>query len=217
MQLVNLDTSIDVMNESLLRFRDFIGDLLETVAIALLIFVVLHSSVGNYRVELSSMKNTLFPRDRLVVDRMAYLHLNADQIDNKIPMVEIWNENRIFFPLKTPKREDIVVFNFPNDPSRDFVKRVIGLPGEMVSIKNGEVFINGLKLNEPYISAKDSDSMKPILVPQNSYFVLGDNRYASSDSRHWGSVSIDQIVGKVLMRYWPLNKFLLMSAEKHDR
>ena len=172
------------MNESLLRFRDFIGDLLETVAIALLIFVVLHSSIGNYRVEKSSMENTLLPRDRLVVDRLAYFHLDAGQIDNSIPVFDVWDEGRLFFPIRTPKREDIVVFNFPNDPNRDFVKRIIGLPGEMVSIKNGEVFIDGLGLDEPYISAKDSDNMKPILVPQNSYFVLGDNRHASSDSRH---------------------------------
>jgi len=202
------------MNESLLRFRDFIGDLLETVAIALLIFVVLHSSIGNYRVEKSSMENTLLPRDRLVVDRLAYFHLDAGQIDNSIPVFDVWDEGRLFFPIRTPKREDIVVFNFPNDPNRDFVKRIIGLPGEMVSIKNGEVFIDGLGLDEPYISAKDSDNMKPILVPQNSYFVLGDNRHASSDSRHWGSVSIDQIVGKVLMRYWPISQFSLLGAEK---
>ena len=128
------------MNESLLRFRDFIGDLLETVAIALLIFVVLHSSIGNYRVEKSSMENTLLPRDRLVVDRLAYFHLDAGQIDNSIPVFDVWDEGRLFFPIRTPKREDIVVFNFPNDPNRDFVKRIIGLPGEMVSIKNGEVF-----------------------------------------------------------------------------
>lgn len=202
------------MNESLLRFRDFIGDLLETVAMALLIFVVLHSSIGNYRVEKSSMENTLLPRDRLVVDRLAYFHLDAGQIDNSIPVFNVWEEGRLFFPLRTPKREDIVVFNFPNDPKRDFVKRIIGLPGEMVSIKNGEVFIDGLGLDEPYISAKDSDNMKPILVPPNSYFVLGDNRYVSSDSRHWGSVSIDQIVGKVLMRYWPMSQFSLLTAEK---
>ena len=202
------------MNESLLRFRDFIGDLLETVAIALLIFVVLHSSIGNYRVEKSSMENTLLPRDRLVVDRLAYFYLDAGQIDNSIPVFDVWDEGRLFFPLRTPKREDIVVFNFPNDPNRDFVKRIIGLPGEMVSIKNGEVFIDGLGLDEPYISAKDSDYMKPILVPQNSYFVLGDNRHASSDSRHWGSVSIDQIVGKVVMRYWPMSQFSLLGAEK---
>ncbi len=192
--------------------KDFLKDLLETIALALLIFMALQASVRNYRVELSSMESTLLPKDRLVVNKLVYFHLDTETIDRFVPFIDIWKDNETLFPFHPPRRADIIVFRFPNDPSRDFVKRVIGLPGETVSMKRGEVFIDGDRLDEPYLMEKDNYTMAPTLVPPNSYFVLGDNRDGSSDSRHWGPVPLDNIVGKVLLRYWPFSEFSFLSG-----
>ena len=196
--------------------KDFLKDLLETIALALLIFLALQASVRNYRVELSSMEETLLPKDRLVVNKLVYFHLNTETIDRLIPFVDIWQDNETLFPFHPPRRADIIVFRFPNDPSRDFVKRVIGLPGETVSIKRGEVFIDEDRLDEPYLMERDNYEMDTVLVPPDSYFVMGDNRDGSSDSRHWGPVPLGNIVGKVLVRYWPLSEFSLLSGGSPD-
>mgnify|MGYP001566133680 CR=1 FL=1 len=192
--------------------KDFLKDLLETIALALLIFLALQASVRNYRVELSSMESTLFPKDRLVVNKLVYLHLDAETIDRFVPFVDVWKDEEMLFPFHPPRRGDIVVFHFPRDPTRDYVKRVIGLPGETVSMTRGEVFIDGDLLDEPYLMRRDSDNMPSTLVPPDSYFVMGDNRPGSSDSRNWGPVPLDNMVGKVSLRYWPFSDFSLLSG-----
>ena len=196
--------------------KEFLKDLLETIALALLIFMALQSSVRNYRVELSSMEPTLFPKDRLVVNKLVYFHLDTETIDRFVPFVDIWEDDGTLFPFHPPGRADIIIFHFPNDPSRDFVKRVIGLPGDTISMIRGNVFIDGVMLEEPYLTKKDGDALAPTLVPPNSYFVLGDNRGGSSDSRHWGPVPLENIVGKVSLRYWPFSEFSLFSGNSSD-
>ena len=190
----------------------FMEDLLETVALALLMFLVLQVSVRNYRVELSSMEATLLPKDRLVVTKLVYAHVDSESIDRLVPFVDIWEEQRELFPFHKPRRGDVIVFKYPLDPGRDFVKRVIGLPGETVEIRRGVVTIDGLPLDEPYLTERDLGTMGPSLVPPESYFVIGDNRNGSSDSRHWGPVPLENIVGKVLVRYWPPYEIDFMSA-----
>ena len=103
------------------------------------------------------------------------------------------------------------MFEYPLEPGRDFVKRVIGLPGETVAIEAGTILIDGDVLEEPYISNKGQHYMSPILVPEGSYFVVGDNRENSSDSRFWGPVDTRNIVGKVSLRYWPFESFEYFS------
>jgi signal peptidase I len=121
-------------------------------------------------------------------------------------------------PVRAVRRSDIVVFRFPEDPRRDFIKRVIGLPGETVSIRNKRVFVNGRLLDEPYAFHADEgvwpddasvsedrrrrDQLAPTSVPDDSYFVLGDNRDDSSDSRFWGPVPAGNIEGRALFVYW---------------
>ena len=192
--------------------RSFLEDLLETIALALLMFLVLQVSVRNYRVELSSMEATLFPKDRLVVNKLVYTRLDAQTIDGLVPFVDIWNDGAELFPFHPPRRGDVIVFRFPQDPSRDFVKRVIALPGETIAMDRGRVIIDGEPLDEPYLEERDLSSLPPTLVPPRSYFVMGDNRDGSSDSRHWGMVPLENIVGKVLVRYWPPYDFSFMSA-----
>ena len=85
-------------------------------------------SVRNYRVELSSMEATLFAKDRLVVNKLVYLHLDSEVVDGLVPFVDVWDDQSALFPFHPPRRGDVIVFRYPKDPSRDFVKRVIGLP-----------------------------------------------------------------------------------------
>lgn len=160
------------------------------------------------------MEATLLPKDRLLVNKLLYLHLGSEAIDRLAPFIDIWDDDRTLFAFNSPDRADIIVFRFPKDPSRDFVKRVIALPGETVSMKRGDVFIDGDKLNETYIQETDNSYLAPILVPPDSYFVLGDNRDGSSDSRHWGTVPLENIVGKVLVRYWPFMDFSLLASHQ---
>jgi signal peptidase I len=192
--------------------KDLLKELLETIALALLIFLALQATVRNYRVELSSMEATLFPKDRLVINKLVYFHVEREAIDRLVPFVDIWRDGETLFPFHAPRRGEVIVFRFPRDPSRDFVKRVIGLPGESVSLEEGYVFIDGRRLDEPYLEEQDDSNMAPTLVPPGSYFVLGDNRDGSSDSRHWGTVPLENIVGKVLLRYWPFSEFTFLSG-----
>ncbi|MCY4528804.1 MAG: signal peptidase I, partial [Chloroflexi bacterium] len=108
----------------------------------------------------------------------------------------------IFHP---PVRGEVVVFRSPRDPDRDFVKRVIGLPGETVEIVQGTVYVNGLELVEPYLDRKDNTTMAPVDVDQGTVFVLGDNRGSSNDSRSWGPVPAENLIGRAWMRFWPLD------------
>ena len=191
---------------SFAAIREFVTDILETVSLALVIFFLLQASVRNYRVELSSMEPTLSHEDRLIVNKLVYFNLDAEVLDSLVPMWDIWEEDSLLYPFHAPQRSEVIVFQYPYDPTRDFVKRVIGLPGETVSIQRGTVYIDGELLDEPYLSESGLDNLAPVLVPPNSYFVMGDNRRGSSDSRHWGPVPIDNIVGKVVVRYWPFSE-----------
>jgi signal peptidase I len=196
--------------------KDLLKELLETVALALVIFFLLQSSLRNYRVELSSMEGTLYPKDRLVVNKLVYYNIDNKYLERLVPFIDVWDEQRILFPFQSPRRGDIIVFQYPLDPNRDFVKRVVGLPGEMVTINNGYIFINGEELDEPYLGTRGNSYMEPTLIEPNSYFVLGDNREGSSDSRYWGNVGIDEIVGKVMLRYWPFPEFSLLAPDHID-
>ncbi len=122
----------------------------------------------------------------------------------------------IYYGLPKLERGDIVVFWYPNDPSKSYVKRLIGLPGETVEIREGHIFINGKEMQEPYLDARLNSSHRsnaPIRVKDHYYFVMGDNRDNSSDSRYWGLVPEKYIYGKALLRYWPLASVGVISHE----
>jgi signal peptidase I len=113
----------------------------------------------------------------------------------------------VYYGLPHLARGDVVVFWYPNNPSQSYVKRVIGLPGETVEVRDGRVFINGQQLQEPYLDQQlelSRRSQRPVLVKDHYYFVMGDNRDNSSDSRIWGLVPEKYIYGKALFRFWPL-------------
>lgn len=121
--------------------------------------------------------------------------------------------SKITYKLRKPERGDVIVFKSPKNPDQEYIKRIIGLPGDAVMVKSGQVYVNNIKLNENYISdstntweggyIKDGE---PITVPQNYLFVMGDNRPRSSDSREFGPIPITSIIGQVFYRYFPANK-----------
>ena len=113
--------------------------------------------------------------------------------------------NRLAYDVESTHRGDIIVFYYPLDPAESFIKRVIGLPGEWVSIRDGQVYVNGRRLTEPYIrrAYTGDETCATVHVAPNHYYVLGDHRDLSSDSREWGSVARKYIYGKAVFAYWP--------------
>jgi len=162
----------------------FFIDTIETILLALVLFLAINALSARVRVENVSMQPTLKPGDFLLVNRVAY-------------------------KLNEPKIGDIIVFHAPGVSDLDYIKRVIGLPGDEVLIENKIVFVNNQPLYEPYIA--DSPSYNGSwVVPDDQYFVLGDNRNNSSDSHLWGFVPDDDIVGRALLIYWPLSEISLL-------
>lgn len=155
---------------------------IETILWALVLALLLRTFVVQaFWIPSGSMIPTLIPRDRVLV-------------------------SKFWYGFTEPKRGQIVVFKYPVDPQRDFVKRVIGLPGEMVEIDNGTVSIDGEPLGEPYIKNHDRFNFGPVKVPEDHYFVMGDNRPNSQDSRFWGFVPEENLKGPAFFRYWPLTR-----------
>ena len=191
--------------------RALIRELIETVILALLIFLGLQFSIQNFRVEGLSMQPTLEEGQYVLVNKLVYLRLAPQDLSNLLPFVNSDREE-VVFPFSAPSLGDVIIFHFPRDPNRDFVKRVIGVPGDVVEIKQGRVFLNGEEIDEPYITRPDRGSMAPRSIPANSFFVLGDNRRASNDSRDWGTVPAENIIGRAWVSYWPLDRLTTMAT-----
>lgn len=159
-------------------------EVLETIVYAVVLALLLRTFVIQaFWIPSGSMIPTLEPGDRVLV-------------------LKFWYS----LPKKAPKRGDIIVFKYPVDPKRDFVKRLIGVPGDTVEIKDGRVFVNNREIAEPYVRNPDNFSMEAIQVPAKKYFCLGDNRANSQDSRFWGFVPEDFVKGPAVLRYWPLSR-----------
>jgi signal peptidase I len=186
--------------------RIVIRELFETVILALVIFLGLQFSMGNYRVEGSSMVPTLEEDEYVIVNKLVYMRLDPRSIVGLLPFVDSGTEGSVYV-FHEPRRGEVIIFRFPNDPERDFVKRVIALPGETIDIQRGQVRIDGIPLAEPYITDPDRNNMRPQTVPPDSYFVLGDNRRASLDSRDWGPVPVANLIGRAWVSFWPLNRW----------
>jgi signal peptidase I len=166
------------------NLHGWLRDLVIAIGLALVIVVYLYQPV---RVEGVSMLPRLEDQERIFVNKFVYR-------------------------FKSIQRGDVVVFSYPLDPDRFFIKRVIGLPGETVQIRNGRVFINGAELKESYVPRKflSPENDPPVAVSANHFYVLGDHRNSSNDSRFWGLVPRQNIYGKAALRYWPLEKISLI-------
>lgn len=156
---------------------EWIGVIVVAVVIS---FIINYGIIVNATVPTSSMANTIMIGDRMIGFRLAYIN-------------------------KDPKRGDIVIFKFPDDEKVLFIKRIIGLPGETLEVKEGKVFVNGIALEEPYLTVETLGNFGPYVVPEGSYFMMGDNRNNSADSRFWQNtyLSRDKIIGKAIFGYYP--------------
>ncbi len=120
--------------------------------------------------------------------------------------------NKLAYLFHTPERGDVIVFHFPKDTNIDLIKRVIGVPGDVIVIDGTTVRVNGILLNEPYIMAPMNPAGDRLVVPPNEYFVMGDNRPVSDDSRDWGFVPKNYIVGKAVLVYWPITNWHFINT-----
>jgi signal peptidase I len=175
----------------------------EAFGVALLIALVVRTLLLQaFKIPSGSMENTLLVGDHIFVNKFIYGY--------HVP----YTKGRIL-AFSTPKRGDIVVFVFPEDPSKDFIKRVIGTPGDVVEIRNKTVYVNGAPLAEEYTRYADGrnvdgflrsrDNMPPVRVPPGKLFMMGDNRDRSYDSRFWGFVDMDAVIGKAMFIYFSID------------
>ena len=196
------------------RTKTVVREVVETVMLALLVFLCVRASFQNFKVDGSSMYPTLENGQFLIVNKLVYSEVDMEKLSKFIPLITASNgEKRNVF--HGPDRGDIVVLQDPRKPEIDLIKRVIGLPGETLEIVDGKVYINDFRLDEPYIKTVWHDNKPKILVPPGQYFVMGDNRDNSLDSRSQqvGFVPGDLIIGKALVSYWPKSKFGLAPNE----
>ena len=181
-------------------------EIIEAVVLAALVFMLLQVTVRNFKVDGSSMDPTLEDGQYLLVNRLVYLRVELDRLAKIVPF---WtaDEGSSRHAIHAPKRGEVIVFEFPdsnpNNPKKDFVKRVVGLPGETMRMFDGKVFVNEEVLNEPYLSHKDHSNASKVTLGEGEYYVLGDNRTHSNDPRSWGAVPEANIRGKVWIVYWP--------------
>lgn len=177
------------------RRSRFVREIVETLAIAILIVVTIHFTLISFQVNDSSMNNTLQKGQYVLVNKTAYL-------------------------FRQPERGDIIVYAYTgtNGTTVDTIKRIIGLPGDMITYDSMNIWVNGVQLKEPYITQKINYWANSFKVPANNYFVVGDNRPDSTDSRApnyttaLGTIPKDNIVGKAILVYWPFKQWKFLDS-----
>jgi len=157
--------------------KSLVREILETILLTVVIYFAVNFATGRFRVEGNSMQPNMHPDQYVLIDKVSYM-------------------------IGNPQRGDIIVFHYPLGPERDFIKRVIGLPGETVSVSGHMVRINGEPLPEPYISTPP-EYEGSWTMGDDQFFVLGDNRNSSSDSHSWGPLDRSFMIGKAIFIYWP--------------
>ena len=161
-------------------------DILETLLLSVVLFFIINAVSARIRIDGSSMEPNLHHDEFVIVSKVNYR-------------------------IGEPERGDVVVFDFPRNVTQEYIKRVIGLPGEEIQIKDGQVYVNGAALTEPYLKMEPRYEGE-WLVPENELFVLGDNRNNSSDSHNWGTVPMENVVGEALLVYWPPSSWGLVNG-----
>jgi len=182
------------------RLRENVEAIIVAIILALFIRTFI---VQAFKIPSGSMKDTLLIGDHILVNKFIY--------GVKIPFME-----KTIIPFKNPEHDDIVVFKFPLDPKKDFIKRVVGVEGDVVECHDKKVYVNGKLQNHDFVRHKDSniipgilskrDNFGPVTIPSDSIFVMGDNRDNSHDGRFWGFVNLKAVKGKAFIIYWSWDK-----------
>lgn len=194
----------DTPAEAPVTKKHIIREYAESILVAVILALIIRTFVVQaFKIPSGSMEDTLLVGDHLLVCKFIY--------GTKIP----FTDSKIL-KIRDPKRGDVIVFEYPEDPSKDFIKRVVGLPGDVVEAKDKKVFVNGKPFENPHEIHKESDiipkaqnprdSFGPVTVPADAYFVMGDNRDRSYDSRFWGFVKSPKIKGLAFIKYWSWDK-----------
>ena len=183
------------------RRLGFVRELAETVLLTLVIFVAVRTLVVNFRVDGDSMVPTLHNGQYLLVNKAVYFHLDLNALKNVLPGPDT-PEQDVVYLFHPPERGDIIVLNPPVRSDKPYIKRVVALPGDRLKIDRGKAVVDGRPLGEPYATLENCGAdvctfRGSIVIPEDHYFVMGDNRGASDDSRFWGPVPRDQIIGRV--------------------
>lgn len=194
--------------ETEVQKKSLIREYTEAILIALLLALLIRTFIIQaFKIPSGSMETTLLIGDHILVSKFPY----GTHIPNEIPFLNIKLFDDIVFFTKVPERGDIIVFKYPKDETRDFIKRVIGLPGDLLEVRRQKVFVNGKPYEDTHAHHTESpldsalvprDDFGPILVPEGHVFVMGDNRENSQDSRYWGYLNVKKIRGKALVIYW---------------
>ena len=183
----------DVLTEAKTKRKSVLREYAEAIVIAVVLALFIRTFVVQaFKIPSGSMKPTLLVGDHILVSKFIY--------GIKIPLTD-----KTIIKLGTPKRGDVVVFKYPLDTKKDYIKRVIGLPGDRVELVNKQLFINGRVTDDPHASYSVYGNLRnfgPVTVPANHLFVMGDNRDESSDSRVWGFVPLPYLKGKAFLIYW---------------
>jgi signal peptidase I len=185
----------------------------EAFAVALVLAIILRTFfVQAYKIPSGSMEPTLLVGDHIVTNKLIYGFRLPDSFFGLTPLAGEIPYGHYLFHLEPVHRGDVVVFVFPPDPTKDFIKRVVGIPGDTVEIKAGKLYLNGERAPDPHahfeiqpqgrLESSPRDYFGPFTVPQNEYFMMGDNRDLSYDSRFWGVVDRNEIEGRAMFIYW---------------
>ena len=183
----------------------------EAIFIALLLALFIRTFILQaFKIPSGSMEKTLLIGDHILVSKFAY----GTHIPNEIPFLNIKLFDDIILSQEVPKRGEIIVFKYPKNESRDFIKRVIGVPGDILEVRRQKVYINNQLYEEEHVWHTEMpqsdrfvprDDFGPVIVPPKHLFMMGDNRENSQDSRFWGFLNIDKVKGKALVIYWSWN------------
>jgi signal peptidase I len=197
-------------------FGSTLREIIETILFILLIFFAVRSLIQNFRIDGSSMEPNLHHDQYIIVNKIVFFHFDSNTPLRLLPGNRNTLPQHIVYPLRMPHRGDVVVIEAPSsdfDPgAKDYIKRVIGLPGETILIREGKVYINNALLDEPYLAPGQRTDCgtgqlcKPYKVPPGTVVVFGDNRSNSQDSRMWGAepgLPLDHVIGLAWISYWP--------------
>ena len=198
------DREQQMKDEAMPKRKHIVREYAESIVIAIILALIIRTFIVQaFKIPSGSMEDTLAVGDHILVNKFIY--------GTKIP----FTDSRIL-KIRDPKRGDVIVFEYPEDPSKDFIKRIVGTPGDVVQVRDKKVYINNQPYENPHEVHKEKeiipqaqnprDNTKLITVPPDAYFVMGDNRDRSYDSRFWGFVKDEKIKGLAFIKYWSWDK-----------